>query len=188
MQARSDGLTWSVVGCAMILVTGTAGCVEDAPPVVEGTTVQLEDDPPPFAPLHVLPETMMTGAPDLVLQDVLTTIDTTALTINGVTNEYFVQQGNYAILFSNNFTVLGPVRVTGASPLIVVACDHAQVDALIDLSAVGTAPGPGAATSGAGIGGAGQTMPVPTSAIRMSSGGGGGGYGYSSNGGKGGTA
>lgn len=136
------------------------------------------DDPPVFLPIHVLPETMLTGAPDVDLTGGNSTIDTTALTINGATSPYFVHQDAYAILFAKQFTTLNGVTVVGNSPLIVVASDQIVISGSFDLHGRGSLPGPGAVTShtSVGAGGNGGTQP-PIDLLRWSGGGGGGGYG-----------
>jgi hypothetical protein len=129
-----------------------------------------------FVPIHVLPETIISGAPDLTLSGTSATIDTTALTVNGVSSPYFVRQGNYSVLLVNSLSVQCPVVITGSSPLIVVASDAISIAGNLDLRGNGRTAGPGAAVGGPGVGGAGTTMP-PLDLTRLSSGGGGGGYG-----------
>lgn len=130
--------------------------------------------PPPFVPLHLPAETMISGAPDLLLSANPTSIDTTALTIGGLTSPYFVQRGDYAVLFVNALSVENPVTITGASPLIVAASGQVTIFSHIELSAVGRTPGPGAAVDNPGGGGAGQSAVL---AEPVASGGGGAGYG-----------
>jgi hypothetical protein len=141
-----------------------------APTVLSGLSVSRV----PTAALHVLPATAVLVPPDLVVT-ASSTVDTTALTINGVASPYLVRQGNYAVLFASGVSVQAPVQVTGSSPLIVVASSDISVASTIDVSAHGTVAGPGAATSGVGVGGAGATQP-PIDFTRWSTGGGGGGY------------
>ena len=143
---------------------GANGGSPDAPP----------DTPPAFAPLHVRPETMIPGPPDLTFDQVLSIFDTTALTINGETSPFFVRQDSYAVLFVNRLTVVNPVLVTGSAPLIVVAYDEIRIGNRFDAGAHGSTPGPGAADEAPG--GAGTTIP-PADLLRRSSGGGGGGHG-----------
>ncbi len=170
-------------GCLGLVIAGVAGCgsVSDPPGAGDGGvdgpgTVDdaPADGPSSFVPIHVLPETLKSGAPDLVLTGTPTLIDTTALTIGGATNPYFVRQGEYAILLANGFSVQNEVRVSGASPLIVVASDQVTVLARIDLNALGRTPGPGAAAANPGGGGAGQSVLFME---RASSGGGGASHG-----------
>lgn len=164
-------------------MAGATGCAYPALPALgvgqdAGIDTTDATSATTFAPIHVLPQTLVTGAPDLVLSANLTTIDTTALTINGVTSSYFVQQGEYTVLFANAFLVENPVVIHGASPLIVVANGHVIITANIDLPASGAMPGPGATSSGPGAGGAGATFVPPSAPTeRESSGGGGGSYG-----------
>ncbi len=170
-----------------LVIAGAVGCgsVSSSPGDggLDGTADTAPTDGPfPFVPIHVLPETLMGGAPDLVLTANPTLIDTTALTIGGATNPYFVRQGDYAILLANGVSVQNEVKVSGAFPLIVVARDRVTVLARIDLNAVGRIPGPGAAANNPGGGGAGQSVLLME---RASSGG--GGAGYSSFGAPGGT-
>ncbi len=185
----------SRAGFAALVIAGASGCGELAPvpEELEGALDGVEelegldeppaeDPPPPFEPLRVPPELLWPGtpgsaAPDLVLSAPLTLIDTTALTIGGATSVFFVKENGYAILFANLFSVQGPVKVTGASPLIVVANDRAVISSLVDVSAVGRTPGPGAAATGPGIGGAGQSVFLIDT--RASSGGGGASHGSS---------
>lgn len=177
------------MGCVAWVCTGALGCVDpSAPPPGGGahepsTTDERNEHAaavpalagPAFAPLHVLPETLLKAGPQyLYLRGTPTIIDTTALTIDGVANPYFMRQGNYAVLLTTTLTVASPVTLTGTSPLIIVAEEQVVISALIDASAIGRAPGPGASTSGAGAGGAGQSVLL---AQRASSGGGGAGYG-----------
>jgi hypothetical protein len=186
MRDNPDMMVWRAVGFAALATAGALGCAVSASPPPGWHEEALEavdddlpepalDEPAPFAPLHVLPDSMKLGAPPLLLRANPTVIDTTALTINGETNPFFFKQDDYALLFTNTFTVLSPVKVIGASSLIVVAEDRVVVSATIDLSAVGPTPGPGALSSGPGAGGAGQS--VFHIDLRRSSGGGGGGHG-----------
>ncbi|HWO22984.1 MAG TPA: hypothetical protein VNO30_29790 [Kofleriaceae bacterium] len=146
----------------------------DAAPDVDASP---DASPPPFVPSHVLPETMMGGAPDLVLSASSTSIDTTTLMIDGSPTPYLVRQGDYAILFAGSFSVPNPVTVTGTSPLIVVASGQVIISARVALGASGRVPGPGAATGGSGGGGAGQSVYNVPANVRISSGGGGASYG-----------
>lgn len=132
--------------------------------------------PAPFAPLHLDPAMQLVGAPDLTLSADPSLIDTAALTVNGTSNGFFVQQGNYAVLFTRTFSVPHDVTITGTLPLIVVARDAVVVSASIDLGATGTTPGPGATAAGIGVGGSGTTS-VVVAGTRVSGGGGGGGFG-----------
>jgi hypothetical protein len=129
-----------------------------------------------FVPIHVLPGTILPGAPDLTLSGASATIDTTALTVNNASSPYFVSQGNYSVLLVHSLFVQCPVIITGSSPLIVVSSGAISIAANIDLRGNGLTAGPGAAVGGPGVGGAGTTMP-PIDLTRWSSGGGGGGYG-----------
>lgn len=147
------------------------GAAPDGPVDVARTM----DGPATFVPIHVLPQTLVPGAPDLILRMSPTDIDTSALTIDGATTPYFVRQGNYAVLLARAFAVQGRIVIRGASPLIVVASDRVTVAANIDLRAVGSIPGPGAGSGGPGAGGPGASM-LPVD-VRLSSGGGGGSYG-----------
>ena len=131
--------------------------------------------PAPFAPLHLDPAMLLAGAPDLTLSADPSLIDTAALTVNGTTNAFFVQQGNYAVLFTRAFSVQHDVKITGTLPLIVVARDAVVVSASIDLGATGTTPGPGATAVGIGVSGSGTTSVIVDT--RVSGGGGGGGFG-----------
>lgn len=127
-----------------------------------------------FIPVHLLAEDLLAGAPNLTLTTT-TTINTSALTLNGSANSFFVQRGDYAVLFTDAFTVQAPITISGSRPLIIAAGGHVLIASSINLGAVGTTAGPGALTTGAGVGGAGTTfLGVST---RQSSGGGGGGYG-----------
>jgi hypothetical protein len=108
------------------------------------------DMPAPFAPLHLDPAMLLAGAPDLTLSADPSLIDTAALTVNGTTNGFFVQKGNYAVLFTRAFSVPHDVKITGTLPLIVVARAAVVVPASIDLGATGTTPGPGATATGIG--------------------------------------
>lgn len=167
-------------------IAGVMGCGSPTPPLDEGqdggvdAAIDAAPDappdappPPPFAPLHV--QTLLQGAPDLTLSATPTVINTTALTIGGVTNAFFVQENGYAILFANAFSVQSPVTITGALPLIVVARDQVTIAARIDLGAVGVTPGPGALGVNPGSGLAGATL-LPVD-VRISSGGGGASHG-----------
>jgi hypothetical protein len=129
-----------------------------------------------FVPLHLTSGELMAGAPNLTVTNA-TTINTSALTIGGFGNAYFVQRGNHAVLFTNAFTVQGAITVTGTRPLIIVAEGHVLIAANINLSANKHLAGPGAQTTGAGAGGVGGEF------LGMwdwqCGGGGGGGYGTS---------
>ncbi len=125
-----------------------------------------------FVPIHLVAGDLLSGAPNLLVTTA-TTINTTALTINGSGNAYFVVRGSYAVLFTNAFYVQSTLTITGARPLIVVANDQATIGANINLSASGVTPGPGADSAGAG--GAGTSF--LGSSVRESSGGGGGSFG-----------
>lgn len=177
-----------------ILVGVAAGCGDMQTPAESeaGKTpmldpmpdAQLPDSPTPDAPapdaaaraLPVHVTARVEGAADLVLATA-TTIDTTALTINGATSPYFVSQPPYAVLFVRALEVTAPVTITGAAALIVVADDRIAVRGSLDLHAVGSAPGPGALTGGAGAGHSGILFKDSQRDILMSSGGGGGSYG-----------
>lgn len=139
-----------------------------------------------FVPTHVLASTIVAGAPDLVLSANPSTIDTTALTINGATSPYFVKQTSggttYAVLFTRAFSVQNQLVITGGAPLIVAARDVVTVTASINLNGSSVNSGPGALSTGVGIGSVGATF---VNQERESSGGGGGSYG--SLGGPGGT-
>ncbi|HWO26999.1 MAG TPA: hypothetical protein VNO30_50060 [Kofleriaceae bacterium] len=127
---------------------------------------------------------MLSNAPDLILSAAETVIDTTALTVDGAPNAFFLRQGEVAVLFTNAFSVQNPVKLIGALPLIVVARDQVSIFARIDLSATGTTAGPGALGPNPGTGQPGTSF-LPAG-DRMSSGGGGGSYGTM--GGPGGTS
>lgn len=166
-----------------MLVLGTAACADLTPPD-EATTGPLainaiacpSSNPGDFCPLHVA--TVASGAPDLILSgQPTTTIDTTALTIDGVANPNLVQQSGIAVLFTGTFAVLNPVVIQGASPLIVVANGQIIIAANVNLSATLQTPGPGAPAPGPGAGGPGASFFVLPANVRESSGGGGGGYG-----------
>ncbi|HEX2690081.1 MAG TPA: hypothetical protein VHN14_25880 [Kofleriaceae bacterium] len=131
--------------------------------------------PASFVPIHVLPETMIGSAPDLVLSANPTSINTTALTVGGLPNPFFVRQGDYALLFANAFSVQNPVTVTGSSALIVVASGQVTILAPIVLGAMKRTPGPGAAAGSPGGGSAGQSVFIIDT--HYSSGGGGASYG-----------
>lgn len=135
-----------------------------------------------FTPVHLTAGDLITGAPNLALRGEAS-IDTTAMTLNGAANAYFVVRGSYAVLFVNAISLMSPMTVTGSRPLIIAAEDYAMIAADINASANLTTPGPGAITSGAGAGTAGSTYLRPNT--WWSSGGGGGGHG--SAGGNGGT-
>ena len=167
----------------MVMAVAAAGCGEVRPRADVDAAV---DDAPPadagagsmgFTPVHLLPSTLVSGAPDLVLAGTASppTIDTTALTINGATSAFFVRQDPYAVLFANALAVQNPLTITGSAPLIIVASDRVTINANIDLHAVGGTSGAGAATAGAGVGAAGSS--VVFTGERESSGGGGGSYG-----------
>lgn len=161
---------------AILVVSGAAACGYPGLPELGGPEITLDgsvDGSAAFLPSHLLPQTLIASAPDLGLSATPTIIDTSALTINGVTSSYFVQQSEYAVLFANIFSVTQPVTIQGTSPLIVVAYDHVIISASIDLGAKGPTSGPGALTSGPGGGGPGATFATP----RRASGGGGGSYG-----------
>jgi hypothetical protein len=148
--------------------------VHDSRGVLDGgPDGSLIDGPASFIPLHVLPGTLMPGAPDVILGTSPSTIDTSMLTIDGATSPYFVRQGEYAVLLAGGFAVQGPVVIKGTSPLIVAANGRVTIMANIDLGATRSVPGPGATSIGAG--GAGTTVLLPS--VRASSGGGGGSYG-----------
>jgi len=176
--------------CAMLAIAGTAACGDPAMSMphhdaaIEGvldSTGMLDggmdggilDGPTSFVPIHVLPATLLPGAPDLVLSASPSTIDTSMLTIDGATSPYFVRQGGYAVLLAGAFAVQGPVVIKGSAPLIVAANGRVTVTANIALGAAHAVPGPGATSTGAG--GAGTTM--LGFEVRASSGGGGGSYG-----------
>ncbi len=125
-----------------------------------------------FVPLHLAPADLLTGAPDLTLLSD-TTIDTTFFTINGETSPWFVQRGDYAVLFTNALTVRAAVTVVDGYPLIVVAEGHVLITSPIDLSAVGTVRGPGSTFDGSG----GVGTSFVGNGPRESGGGGGGGFG-----------
>ncbi len=144
--------------------------VVDSAGVLDGGML---DGPTSFVPIHVLAGTLMPGAPDLILSASPSTVDTSALTIDGATSPYFVRQGGYAVLLAEAFAVQGPLVIQGASPLIVAASGRVTVTANIDLGASRGVAGPGANSTGAG--GAGTTFLGPD--VRASSGGGGGSYG-----------
>ncbi len=133
---------------------------------------------PPFAPLHVPPDAIVSDAPDLALHGDPTSIDTTALTIDAQTSPYFVHVGNYAVLFAGALSIDGPVEITGSSPLIMIARGAITVAARVDLGAVAATPGPGASSGNVGAGGSGTSVHLgPPADVQLSSGGGGGGYG-----------
>lgn len=135
-----------------------------------------------FTPVHLTAEDLITGAPNLALRGEAS-IDTTAMTLNGVANSYFVVRGSYAVLFVNSISLMSPMTVTGSRPLIIAAENYAMIGANINAAANLTTAGPGAITGGAGAGTAGSTYLRPNT--WWSSGGGGGGYGGT--GGDGGT-
>jgi hypothetical protein len=143
MQKSIHGMSWREAGCTVLVITGLLGCVEPTIPATSVEELQSKLDPP-FAPAHVLPETLASCDPDdILLQAPLTVIDTTALTIDDQTNRYFLRQGNYAILLADTFEVVNPVKVVGTDPLIVVAYGPAIISANINASAAGRTPGPG---------------------------------------------
>ncbi|HET9627724.1 MAG TPA: hypothetical protein VFP84_40480, partial [Kofleriaceae bacterium] len=152
---------------------------DDDPPPATAPTI---GDPAPapavaFAPLHVTATTLRRGAPDRVIGQAIE-IDTDALTINGATDDSFVAQadGDVAVLFTGALTVKQAVAIHGARPFILVASGRVAIDAPIDASAHGGAPGPGAVTTGAGL--AGMSIFGPAGGgTRESSGGGGGSHG-----------
>ncbi|HEX3757484.1 MAG TPA: hypothetical protein VHW23_02215 [Kofleriaceae bacterium] len=158
-------------------VTASCGTSSDGPtPPDAGLFSDAGSQAPAvFVPIHLTQDALIAGAPDLTVTDNPTTIDTTALTIDGTTSPYFVQRDGYAVLFANRAVVDHDVAITGARPLIVVADGDVTVTARIDLGAHGSVAGPGAATSGSGVGGPGSTF--MSGEERASSGGGGGGHG-----------
>ena len=174
---RSHRLAITCLGAGLLSACSVPLERFDRPDAGPGDDADADASPPPFVPIHVLPETMIDGAPDLVLSATPTSIDTTALTIDGATNPYFVRQGDSAILFAGELSVRGPVKVTGLSPLIVVASGRVTISSSIALGAVGRAPGPGAAADNPGGGGPGQSEFLPGPDVRASSGGGGASYG-----------
>lgn len=158
----------------VLVIAGTAACgaptmsrpgadhdagIDDALDPTGVRDGSMPDGPTSFVPLHVLPATLMPGAPDLLLGASPSTIDTSMLTIDGATSPYFVRQGGYAVLLAGAFEVQGPVVIKGTSPLIVAAMGRVTVMANIDLGATHAAAGPGATSTGAG--GAGTTFLAP---------------------------
>lgn len=172
--------------CARLLAVGVLITACGYPPLPDGRAADASevgtaddaalpaDAAAAFAPLHVLPATMMSGAPDLVLSTGPLLIDTTNLMISGAPSAYFVRQDSYTVLFANTFSVQNNLVIMGASPLIVVASGKVTIGANISLNANGLARGPGAMVGGGGAGGPGATNVIVE---RESSGGGGGSYG-----------
>jgi len=175
----------TVSGLAAALAIALAGCsgaearvasAGDAGPGDELDAAVLDDasdGAPGFQPLHVGAMAPSSRAPDVVLGGHPSRIDTGTLEIDGAASDYFVVQGDYAVLFAGAFTVTGPVAITGGRSLIVVARGAIEITANVGLQAIGSIQGPGASVIGAG--GAGASFYAIE--LRVSSGGGGGSYG-----------
>ena len=169
--------TWVLVVCAACGSQSSSPGQPDARGIDAAAPIDAAASPAPaaFAPLHIDPTKMLTGAP-AVTWTTATAIDTTAMKIAGQANSFFVQQGNYAVLYTDALTISAPVTITGAMPLIVVATGHIEVGGNVSLFGDGAVPGPGATATGPGLGGNGQTMAEPEGE-RSSGGGAGGSYG-----------
>jgi alpha-tubulin suppressor-like RCC1 family protein len=169
---------WGVNDLGEVGVDPTVnGTQRPAPTAVSGVSVSRVPFAAPLAPLHVLLESVVLLPPDLAFSTT-PVIDTTALTINGVSSPYFVRQGNYAVLFASTVSLQGGSTVTGTSPLIVVANGDAVLAGFHDLRGNGTIGGPGASAVGS-VGSGGDGVGARTvDGTRFGSGGGGGGYGF----------
>jgi hypothetical protein len=168
-------LLLGLAACSQAQSSGQAPDATIAGAIDSTTEPDTTDGPASFVPIHLLPQMLVPGAPDLTLNASASNIDTSALTINGATTPYFVQQGDYAVLFTGAFLVQSHVVIKGTLPLIVVARGQVTVAADIDLQATHKIPGPGATSTGPGAGSAGASV-IPAD-LRLSSGGGGGSYG-----------
>jgi hypothetical protein len=126
-----------------------------------------------FVPLHLEASQLPATVHDLTLSSV-TTIDTSALTINGSKSSSLVQVGSYAVLFAGAFSAEADLTVTGSLPLIVSATKTLRVDGNIVAAATGPIPGAGAASTGAGT--SGTLFFIVQSGSDETSGGGGGSY------------
>jgi hypothetical protein len=133
------------------------------------------DAAPLFTALHLDTSMVLVGAPDLTLGSA-TTIDTTALTIGGAANAFFVEQDSYAVLYTGAFDVQADITVVGALPLIVSATGQIEIEGNVSLFGHDAVPGPGAPAASPGAGGSGTSANVGEGA-KISSGGGGGSYG-----------
>src|SRR5262249_42455107 len=121
-----------------------AAIMDDASQVDAANQMIDASSPAPFVPLHLMPDGLVSGAPDLALRMDQTVIDTTALTIDGQASPYLVRRDSYAVLFADALSIEGTVTITGTSPLIAVASGAITVAGRVDLGAVGSVSGPGA--------------------------------------------
>jgi alpha-tubulin suppressor-like RCC1 family protein len=171
-DSRGTVWCWGDNGSGEIGFNPDDGSISPAPLLVNGLSVSRV----PFVPLHVRLESVVLGPPDLTFTTRLG-INTTTLTINGVTSPYFVRQDNYAILFASAISLEVGALVTGTSPLILVANNDVSLSGFYDLRGNGASGGPGAAAPGdAGTGGDGAGLRT-IDGRRFGAGGGGGGYG-----------
>ncbi len=154
---------WSLAACCF--AAALAGCVEASPEAeVTETPAPIGTEP------DETPAPAVTDAPDRALGSV--EIDTTALTIDGITDPAFVRDGDVAILFASSFEATGDIVVVGDKPLVIRANGDVLVTGSIDASASGRTAGPGAVELGAGANGATVLYDE-----RHSAGGGGAGHG-----------
>jgi hypothetical protein len=133
------------------------------------------DEEPTGVPSHVAGGV---SAGSVMLSLVDATIDTTSLTIDGVTRDDFVVRAQpngpeVAVLSVASLDVSGMVRVVGTRPFIVYATGVVAIGGLLDAGARGAEPGAGGYVDGPGHG-ASAGKPV---ADVCDPGGGGGGFG-----------
>lgn len=154
---------WSIAACCF--AAALAGCVDGSPEDEATGTPAPSGTAPDETPAPAL-----TDAPDRALGSV--EIDTTALTIDGLTDAAFLRDGNVAVLLASSFEATGDIVVVGDRPLVIQANGDVLVTGSIDASANGRAAGPGAVELGAGAHGATVLYDE-----RHSAGGGGAGHG-----------
>ncbi|MBL8626633.1 MAG: hypothetical protein JNK64_35420, partial [Myxococcales bacterium] len=165
----------------------------DAPPDVDAPPAVI-DAPPPDAPpagvAHLDPADAVVGAADLRVMTGTVTIDTSALTISGISGSGVTVVAAAQVPAGPELAVLrldalgvasgATLKAIGTRPLVIVA-RTASIDGTLTASAVGSVPGAGgaAAAMGPGRGLSGATA--------SDNDGGGGGAGHGAAGGRGGA-
>ncbi|AKU93706.1 hypothetical protein AKJ09_00370 [Labilithrix luteola] len=153
---------------------------------------QRPDAGVPFSPSNIGPTSYRLDGPDLSVAFVAkVVVDTTNLTVDGVTSPNLVADGDIAVWSLHTVDISGTLQVKGKRALAIVASNAVTMSGSIAAYAEGATPGPGGAVpssgtgkgadglasgdSGSGGGGAGHATTGAAGSTRLMSAGGTGG-------------